>query len=37
MVGTNDDSGIEECGEDIGEKWIADSGASFISLIQLTV
>ena len=28
MLGTNDDSGSEERSEDMGEKWIADSGAS---------
>ena len=29
ILGTNDDSGIEERSEDKGEKWIADSGVSF--------
>ena len=29
MLGTNDDSINEERSEDMGEKWIADSGASF--------
>ena len=29
MLGTNDASCNEESGEDMGEKWIADSGASF--------
>ena len=29
ILGTNDGSCNEECSEDMGDKWIADSSASF--------